>query len=186
MNKKPDEGKDVGLRSIFTEHITVRVGPRPEYDSVQICLNGHLINLQAWTKYQFNKKYCPECGNRVISSCQKCEAPIKGQYLKDDIKNDATWIRPSYCENCGEPFPWTIKAVEAAKEVTYGLKLLSDEQKKEVDEDIDDMVRNTPRALVAAMRFKKTLEDAYGQIPQLYHDALLLAVTISIRLFLGW
>lgn len=33
---------------------------------------------------------------------------------------------------------------------------------------------------------RKTLEDVYGQIPQLYRDALLLAVTISIRLFLGW
>ena len=166
------------------------MGPPPEYDIVQICLNGHLINLYYLTKQQFNKKYCPECGESVINICQKCENPIKGPYLKggikDDTYSDLVWIRPAFCENCGKPFPWTMKAIKAAREVTAGLDLLSDEQKKGVNKDIGDMVRNTPRALIAAKRFKKILEEKYEQIPSLYHDVLFLALPIVIAMFLGW
>lgn len=76
-------------------------------DIMQVCLNGHVINT-GFKKYpQHNKEYCNKCGEKTITQCPNCEAPIPGDMQDTGVavigfKRTA----PDHCESCGEPFSW--------------------------------------------------------------------------------
>jgi hypothetical protein len=155
----------------------------PYFDIAQICLNGHVINSNYSKEPLFNKQYCDRCGGRTITECPKCAQEIKGEY--EDPQSHVAVIGffykpPSFCE----PFPWTSSTLKAARELTNSLDL-SDDQKKELKKDIDEMVKDEPRAIVAAKRFKNTLEDRYQQIPTLYHDLLIGVLPAAVSTSYG-
>ena len=74
-------------------------------DTMQICLNGHVINDEFLRNPKYNKDYCDRCGKETITRCpnHKCDKPIPGRLF------GSSWSRraPSFCEHCGEKFPWT-------------------------------------------------------------------------------
>lgn len=94
------------------EWITEREGQRREsswYDTMQVCENGHLITDMASKYPQHKKARCPQCGAATITACKNCNAPIPGHYHVPDGISVYTAPRPDFCQNCGEPFPWTGK-----------------------------------------------------------------------------
>ncbi len=77
-----------------------------KYDAKQVCLNGHHITDRARTG-KTAKEFCDKCGAETITECPNCHEMIKG----DDLDSGVVAIGfeptvPSFCENCGEPFPW--------------------------------------------------------------------------------
>ena len=74
-------------------------------DTMQICLNGHVINDEFLRNPKYNKDYCDRCGKETITRCpnRKCDKLIPGRLF------GSSWSRraPSFCEHCGEKFPWT-------------------------------------------------------------------------------
>ena len=62
---------------------------------------------------------------------------------------------PKYCGECGKPFPWTEKALQAAKEYTDELVELTPDEKVMLKEVLDDLTSDTARTSLAASRFKK-------------------------------
>lgn len=129
------------------------------YDVAQICLNGHVINKYAKTMPQFNKKFCDKCGAKTITACQKCNAQIFGKYEVPEVIDltGARFPTPAYCPNCGTPYPWTEKGLEAARELTGELEGLTEGEKALLAKDLDDIIADTPRTPVAATRWKKAL-----------------------------
>ena len=74
--------------------------------------------------------------------------------------------RPSYCGQCGKPFPWTEAALTAAKEYTDELDLSQDE-KTALKATLRDLTADTPRTELAARKFKgfmKRVGPAAGDI----------------------
>ena len=52
--------------------------PEPWRDTMQVCMNGHVINA-GYKKYpEFNKDFCIKCGAKTIINCPSCETPIPG------------------------------------------------------------------------------------------------------------
>lgn len=81
------------------------------YDVQQVCLNGHQTTDNYNRSPQFRKNFCATCGEKTIHQCPNCDTPIKGDYHSDGvvvIGGPSTSV-PTHCENCGNPFPWTIK-----------------------------------------------------------------------------
>lgn len=78
------------------------------YDVHQICLNGHQITFFYKSNPESRKKFCNECGEKTIHQCPSCKHPIKGDYYSEDIVGSCEIPLPSHCENCGEPYPWSI------------------------------------------------------------------------------
>jgi hypothetical protein len=80
----------------------------PWRDTMQVCLNGHVINAGSQEYPQYNKDFCDECGAKTITNCPKCNAPIPG-----DMQDTGVAVigfkeaAPDYCQSCGTPFPWT-------------------------------------------------------------------------------
>jgi len=128
------------------------------YDTAQICTNGHVINEQLISSPHIKKKFCDKCGAPTITNCQYCRATIKGAYHFGP--NISSWMRPSFCTNCGKPYPWTEAKLKAAQELVDELDKLTPEERELLKKSLDDIMLDTPQTIVAATKFKKIAAKA--------------------------
>ena len=56
-----------------------------------------------------------------------------------------TYQPPNFCGQCGGAFPWTERALAAAREYTDDLEELSVEEKASLKGTFTDLTANTPR-----------------------------------------
>lgn len=130
------------------------------YDTALICENGHIINQEFDERPEDNNDFCSKCGARAISKCTSCNTSIKGYYHGEII--DALIPEPSrpmddipaYCHNCGKPYPWTEKRIRAINELLEMSGLDADEI-KDFNVNLADIITDTPRTKVAALKIKK-------------------------------
>lgn len=127
------------------------------YDVAQICLNGHVITDAVKEFPQHSKKFCDTCGARTITNCPHCNTEIQGYYNVEGVLSVSEYEPPKFCPNCGNSYPWTETKIQAAQELAEELENISKEKKKIITRDIGEIVKDTPRTQLAAMRFKKIL-----------------------------
>ena len=127
------------------------------YDTAQICTNGHVITSSLITMPEVGQKFCKKCGAPTITKCQICNAPIKGSYNQEGRLLLPDYELPSFCPDCGKPYPWTEAKLKAAKELFDELDNLSPEERELLKNSLDDIVQDTPQTTVAATRFKKLI-----------------------------
>lgn len=134
------------------------------YDTAQICINGHVINIQSVYCPEHNKKFCEKCGAPTITKCQNCNATVRGFFheagMGDLVYDYTDLVRPSFCPNCGKPYPWTEAKLKDAKELTDKLENLSLEEREVLKKSLDDIVQDTPQTNVAIDKFKKLIAKA--------------------------
>ncbi len=130
------------------------------YDPALICMNGHVINRMWRAEPQRNTKFCKKCGAPAIMQCPECKTEIQGQFMESGAPRVPIAPPPNFCHNCGAPYPWTQYAINAATELAHGLEGFTQEEKEELSKSIDDLVRETPHAPVAAERYKKAMKKA--------------------------
>lgn len=131
------------------------------YDVAQICLNGHVITDSLRSYPHHGKKFCDQCGEGTISKCSECSTPIQGHYHVDGVIGFSHDYRaPSFCHECGSPFPWTVASIEAAKELADEIDGLSDEEREQFRTSVEQIVSDNPRTSLAASRIKRFLGKA--------------------------
>ncbi len=154
------------------------------YDTAQICINSHVINTMAKTSPQSNKKFCTECGAQAITECPNCNASIRGYYHVEGVIGFFEYEKPAYCYNCGQAYPWTDSSLAAASELADELAGLTQEEKEQLKSSFPDLVRNTPKTVVAETRFKKIMKkagaDAYEGMKTILIDVVSETVKKSI------
>lgn len=134
------------------------------YDVALICKNGHMIN-DSYVRYpEGNSKHCEECGAENITSCQHCNAPIKGRYHVDGIVDFSETPVPSYCHNCGKPYPWIQSKLEALDEMINLMDELDEKEKESLKESGRDVSVNGPKTEVGVVKMKKYLGMVSGTI----------------------
>jgi hypothetical protein len=129
--------------------------PHPE-DVAQICRGGHVIVTSLKVSPNLRKSFCERCGSATVTQCQTCGWPIAGEGYAP-FGGGGPYELPKYCAECGKPYPWTERALSAAKEYTDDLDRLSAEEKTTLKASFDDLTGDTARTPVAAERFKKLL-----------------------------
>ena len=67
---------------------------------------------------------------------------------------------PSFCPDCGKPYPWTEAKLKAAQELADLNEDLSPEAREILKKSFDDIARDTPQTKVAATRIKRFLAKA--------------------------
>ncbi len=162
------------------------------YDTAQICTNGHVVNWMSVSKPGDNRRFCDKCGAQTITNCQYCNAMIKGYYHtiewteKDVIKAIQEAVNPppktipynlgltlpSFCSDCGKPYPWIESKLKAAQEFTDLLDKLSPEERETLKKSLDDIIRDTPQTTVAATRFKRLVAKAGKPVADAFRDIL--------------
>jgi len=126
------------------------------YDTAQVCLNGHVINSSANRNPEFNQKFCDKCGSETITNCQKCDTPIKGEYHVDGvIALGHQYTPPSYCYNCGNAFPWLQTALDSAKELLDIDENINDDDKELLINSMKEISKDSPKTEVNALKIKK-------------------------------
>lgn len=154
------------------------------YDTAQICLNGHVINTMATSSPQSNQKHCAACGAQTITACPDCNSSIRGYYHVPGVIGFFDYNKPSYCYNCGKPYPWTVASLEAARELADELEKLSAEERQQLKDSFPDLVKNTPKTVVAETRFKKLMKKAgaegYDGMKSILIDVVSEAVKKSV------
>ena len=120
----------------------------------QVCKKGHLINEDANTHPEYNKKFCTYCGAETITNCVNCGAEIHACEWKGIIHID------SFCYNCGEPHPWTKDALLAAAALIYETEEIPDDLKDRTVETLRDVITETPSTTLAVTRLKKCMTSA--------------------------
>ncbi len=155
------------------------------YDTAQICLNGHAINHAYHLYPEHNQDFCDKCGELTIFKCQNCETEIKGVYNVKGVIGYRPDKAPNFCHKCGKPYPWTVKKLDAIREIADELEELSTEEKEKLKNSLDDIIVETPKSEVAGLRFKKILgklgRDSYESIKSILVD--IASETIKKSLF---
>jgi hypothetical protein len=130
------------------------------YDTAQVCRNGHVITDEAASSPVERRAFCGRCGAGTVMSCEDCDAPIRGYYHAYMATAFPMTEPPAFCESCGSPYPWTSKGLEAARELAQELEGLDDVERIGLRDSLGDLVADTPRTELAALRVKKLLAKA--------------------------
>ncbi len=149
------------------------------YDTAQICLNGHVITSMAGSRPERQQQFCDKCGEPTLLNCPKCNAPIHGAYHNQDslhIDDNA----PSFCHNCGSPFPWTLRKQQAA------IDLFNDEWEDEQDrkifqESVEQITKDTAQAQVASKRLVRLLGKLGKGTASTIRDILVDVASESVK-----
>lgn len=95
------------VRRLFGEPPWRSAEPEPSgYDVMQVCINGHKTTDCLKSFPQHGSVFCPKCGARTISKCEKCGADIPGYYHVTGASSFPGPTPPTHCAKCGESFPW--------------------------------------------------------------------------------
>ena len=141
-----------------------------EIDTAQICLNGHIVNLSCKNNPKANTSHCPQCGEKTITACLHCSAPIRGAaYYKRALFATSTGVCsvpklieseypvPAYCHNCGAPYPWTEEMLRYGERIVEALDDLPPEKKSQLKALFPDLIVETPRSQLAVLELAKAL-----------------------------
>ena len=79
------------------------------YDTMQVCLNGHVITDDADSQPETKRNFCERCGATTATQCPKCNAKIHGSRRMQNGWATSVKTAPKNCHGCGEPYPWSDK-----------------------------------------------------------------------------
>jgi hypothetical protein len=154
--------------------------PRDEaYDAAQVCVNGHLITTLADSHPEGTSDRCDRCGAETIKACPSCSSIVRGHQRNSGVIGFRFPI-PAFCHSCGEPYPWTQAKIRAAKDLAQ-LMEGSPEDKKLLEASIDDLVRDTPAATVAAVRFKGLVAKGGKAVVDAFRDILVDVLSEAVK-----
>jgi hypothetical protein len=126
----------------------------------QVCLNGHPTTGSYEEHPEYRKDFCEECGAETITKCQECGKEIRGNYESSGsgiALSGGGWEYepPSFCRDCGEPFPWTAAALNAAQLLVNELDELDPAEQHKLKSALPDLLVDGPRTPVAVLLVKK-------------------------------
>lgn len=113
--------------------------------------------MYAATRPEKRGKHCDKCGASTIDKCENCETQIRGYFHRRNVSGGAPTKPPSFCHECGNPYPWTAERLLAAKQFAQELDDLSKEERRLLVQSLDDIVRDTASSSLAAHRIKKAV-----------------------------
>ena len=134
-----------------------------EYRKAEICLNGHPTTGDFEYSGEFASPHCSKCGAETIRKCPTCKSFIRGRYKTEGIAFiGGNYQAPAYCPSCGDAYLWTQTALNSARELVEELDELDLEEKGKLNGSIEELVQDSPKAQVAAVRFKKLMKKVGG------------------------
>ncbi len=142
------------------------------YDTALVCPNGHVVNGGTRNFPYNNKKFCPKCGEASVSKCTKCASPVQGNLDVPGALIPPIKKGPSFCHECGHPFPWTDRRLQAAIELAGEVENLDKKERELLTKSLDDIIRDTANTPTAAARFKRLMGKVSKESAIAFRDLL--------------
>ena len=155
------------------------------YDTAQMCRNGHVVNDSVKSFPKGNAPHCDMCGAPTITQCDSCKQPIRGRYHMDGVWAPGSYTPPAFCSKCGATFPWTESKLQTARDFVAELKELKPKERELLNQSIEELVANTPRTEIAALRVKKLLKKVSAEARPVLQGILVKILTEAVRQEVG-
>lgn len=96
------------------------------YETMQVCLKGHLITERYNSYPQHRKDFCGECGAKTIFRCLQCGENIRGDYIVSGVIGGGRPAVVLHCHKCGNGYPWAkrLKFLKATESVVSPVKFV--------------------------------------------------------------
>src|SRR5262249_52100228 len=130
------------------------------WETAQVCMNGHVITGMLRSSSEKASKFCVKCGERTITNCVSCSVEIRGYRHVPGQYGGPGYTLPSFCHDCGQPYPWTSARLSAAQALAAEAIGLSLEERETLAKTLPDLIRDTPKTPLAATRFKLLVAKA--------------------------
>lgn len=140
------------------------------YHIAQICENGHVIHDFFDEYLHDNENFCTSCGAKTLTHCTNCNYFIRGKSFKNDEYEE--YECPSYCYNCGNPYPWTESALEAAQELLILEDILSKDELNYFNENMSAIIIDTPKSKIIATKLKMFMDKASSTVVSTLKDII--------------
>ena len=125
---------------------------------VNVCMNGHWYISKCLLQ---GERYCEKCGQKIIDRCPSCGAFIKELGYTNIVSvGFPEYELAAYCQKCSKAYPWTQSALDATAEIILAERQLSDSDKKKLIASLPDIISDTPRTELAAMRLTSAAASA--------------------------
>lgn len=144
------------------------------YQTAQICTNGHIITGNYDISNESHQNFCDKCGSETITSCPNCNSKIRGHYKVEGVAYLGSSMKspPSYCYNCGKPYPWTESSLKSAQELLELEDILSKEELNYFNENISSIIVDTPNSKVIATKLKIFISKASSTVGSALKDII--------------
>lgn len=151
----------------------------------QVCLNGHQITGDI--EKSTTSKFCARCGEATISKCQSCGSGVRGdRVIRGDFGGTRIGMHvPAFCVDCGTPFPWTERAVSAAKELADEIEDIDEGERERAKASFIALASDTPQTTVAATRVRKLIAKAGPIIGVGIRDIVISIATDAAKKAIG-
>jgi hypothetical protein len=158
------------------------------WDAALVCLNGHLVNERSRGDPVDNAPRCSICGAETIAACPGCREFIPGFHYDAGAAfgpgprpGRSLAKVPQYCQSCGRPFPWTERAMSAARAVIRELASLDQYERDQLRRSIDHIIRETPQTQVAILRIRQALARIGGETAAQLREILRCVASEAVR-----
>jgi hypothetical protein len=131
------------------------------YLTAEACPNGHVSTSRIEDSPELREQYCSKCGEETMTQCPNCDANIRGHYdVEGVLILGGQFEPPAHCHNCGRPFPWTERRIDAAAELLEAGGAVSADEVQQFRADLDTLTKETPKTQAASLRVKAVLGKA--------------------------
>jgi hypothetical protein len=159
-------------------HTVEHAGSGGTYDEALICTNGHVINSAARTLPVHSAGFCSKCGAQAVEKCARCDTKIRGYYSHAGLLH---YHAPAYCHTCGTAYPWTETRLQAARDLVLETEGLTEDERRALERSLDDLVKDTPRSVLAVTRFKTLMTKAGATVATGFRDILVDIVSETVK-----
>lgn len=134
------------------------------YDVAQICMNGHVITSMSRDYPQHKRANCDQCGASTICHCPNCNTPIQGYYHVSGVIGGFEYDAPRFCHSCGSAMPWVSSKLEAAFEIIDLMDSLDENERSDLKQSVEELVRETAKIALAKVKLKRYLKKVDNDI----------------------
>lgn len=155
------------------------------YLTACICLNGHMMTDSA--ERGFGSKFCTQCGEGTITTCENCKSNIKGEYHVDGVFciGGSTPVKP-YCDACGKAYPWTQRKLDGVAELAEAMEELTTYERQTLSELMPHLIEETPRTQAAGFKVTAIVAKLASPAKKVMQDAIIAIVADASRKVLGF
>lgn len=92
-----------------------------------------------------------------------------------------SYTRPSFCEDCGKPYPWTQSIQDSAYELIELSLSLDQVEKNDFKNSVNDLIVQSPKTNVAQVKFVSYAKKAGTEVAKGLRDVLVDVVSETVK-----
>jgi len=155
------------------------------YSPAQICEDGHIINSNMEEFPEKNQKYCDQCSQPTINSCPHCKTYIRGDYIEIGLVDFSEDKAPSFCHECGKPYPWIENSINAMIELMEYEGTFTDDDKEDMKKAIVDISNDSSRTELGVLKIKKAYKHISPEMKKIFTNIISTIVAEKAKQELG-